>query len=156
MSEIVQSSAGGGNTNSPPKKQVSPSKYWCFTFNNYTEADLVQLTYTFESKNMKYIIGKEIGDSGTKHLQGYIEATSRIRPLTLFHTKKIHWEKRKGTKNQNLIYCSKDGDYKTNMVIPRQLYKVVQGEVILILPLRNKYLHLNIGVLPLIIILKQI
>ena len=129
MTEIVQSSAGGGNTNSPPKKQVSPSKYWCFTFNNYTEADLVQLCSTFDNNNMKYVIGKEIGDSGTKHLQGYIEATSRIRPLTLFHTKKIHWEKRKGTKNQNLIYCSKDGDYKTNMVIPRQLHKVKKTDL---------------------------
>jgi hypothetical protein len=104
MTENSASSAGGGNTNSPPKKQISPSKYWCFTFNNYTEDDLVQIVRTLECNDMDYIVGKEIGDSGTKHLQGYIESPRRIRPLTLFHTKKIHWEKRKGNKIQNIVY----------------------------------------------------
>ena len=124
MTENSASSAGGGNTNSPPKKQISPSKYWCFTFNNYTEDDLVQIVRTLECNDMDYIVGKEIGDSGTKHLQGYIESPRRIRPLTLFHTKKIHWEKRKGNKIQNIVYCSKDGDYTTNMIVPKKLNKV--------------------------------
>lgn len=54
------------------------------------------------------IIGKEIADSGTPHLQGYIELTKKSRPLGLFKLKRIHWEKAKGTKEENIIYCSKE------------------------------------------------
>jgi len=56
------------------------------------------------------IVGKEVGDSGTPHLQGYLEFKKRVRPIGLFHTNKLIWDKAKGTKKQNQVYCGKDAD----------------------------------------------
>lgn len=105
-----------GNTKTKGNKgiQIIQSKYWCFTLNNYIENELEQLEQEF-SKLGKWIYGKEIGESGTKHLQGYIEFDIKARPLEKIKDKRIHWEKRKGTKDQAIEYCKKDGDYKSNM-----------------------------------------
>jgi len=95
---------------------------FCFTLNNYTEEELTQLHMCFEDKGWSYIIGKEIGASGTRHLQGYCEAKNAIRFETI---KKImpraHIEKAKGNRRQNYKYCSKDGDYKSNLDMNLQL-----------------------------------
>jgi hypothetical protein len=129
MANNGSNGSGGGNTISPPRKRVSPSKYWCFTFNNYTKDELDQMVHTFEDMAVKYVFGREVGDSGTPHLQGYIECPTKIRPLEKFKTKKIHWEKRRGTSAQNITYCTKDGDYASNMKIPRPLMKVTKSDL---------------------------
>jgi len=130
MTKNSSNSSGGGNTNSPPGKQISPSKYWCFTFNNYGENDLDQIVQTFESMNCKYIVGKEIGEeNGTPHLQGYVESPKKIRGTGFKLSKKIHWEKRKGTRLNNLVYCSKEKEYKTNMIVPRPLQKIEKTDL---------------------------
>lgn len=104
----------GGNTKSP---RVVPSKYWCFTLNNYTEEEIGNLETTFSKLEILYGYGKEVGEKGTPHLQGWIECKSKIRPLETFkELKRIHWEKRKGTKAQNITYCAKEGNYKTNVL----------------------------------------
>lgn len=108
--------------NTITKSRIIPSKYWCFTFNNYSKEDLETLETNFKSLNIKYIIGEEIGENGTPHLQGYIESDKKIRPLETFKNfKKIHWEKRKGTYEDNINYCSKDNKYITNFIIKRPL-----------------------------------
>jgi len=96
---------------SPPKK----SRGWCFTWNNYDEKSIGTLEHVI-GVGSKYIYGIEKGESGTPHLQGYIwfksarhfEAVKKLLP-------KCHIEKAKGTKKQNFEYCSKDGQYFTNM-----------------------------------------
>jgi len=101
-----------------PKKQISPAKNWCFTFNNYSENDISSII----SKNeiSEYIIGKEIGENGTPHLQGYLTFKKKLRPKGLFN-EKIHWEKAKGNRQQNLDYCMKDGDFVSNMDFPEKV-----------------------------------
>lgn len=103
----------GGNTKTP---RVVPCKKWCFTLNNYTNTLMEQLETKFKEFNIDYIFGEEVGESGTKHLQGYIECPTKIRPIEKFGIKEIHWEKTKGTREQNITYCSKDGKVKTSFM----------------------------------------
>lgn len=58
------------------------------------------------------IIGEEVGESGTNHLQGYIELTKRV---TFGKLKALipraHIEPRAGTQAQAITYCKKEGKY---------------------------------------------
>ena len=71
---------GGGNTRTPPSKQVIQSKRWCFTYNNYTLEQLDQIELTLKKMDMRYVIGLEVASTGTEHLQGYIESNKKFRP----------------------------------------------------------------------------
>lgn len=113
--------------------RITPSKYWCFTD---FDADLAKWQTTFYKNNIKYIIGKEICPStGKAHLQGYIEAPSLIRPLEKFKEfKSTHWEKRKGTREQNIAYCSKENNFVTNfenITIKKKVGKPMNDQLIL-------------------------
>lgn len=81
---------------------------WCFTINNYGDGDIKQLA----ELTCRYVVyGKEKGESGTPHLQGYMEFVSG---KTLASLKKLfptaHFEVRRGTAKQAADYCKKDGD----------------------------------------------
>lgn len=115
------------------KKRVAPSKRWCFTWNNYpvgtlgTSGSVVPLLQSLG----KYIIGKEVGESGTPHLQGYIEFDTKTRALSAGLPKCIHWEKAKGNRKSNIAYCSKDGDYichgfKVGYVCPKMKFSLLR------------------------------
>lgn len=124
--KVGASGAGGnGNTNKPPKandKRIGPCKRWCFTWNNYDQYNLetlgdynmfgwyLLLEY-FSNNNITYIIGSEIGESGTIHLQGYIECNKKKRWSEFKLPIGIHWESTGGTREHNIIYCSKDLHY---------------------------------------------
>ncbi|AXH76825.1 MAG: putative viral replication protein [Cressdnaviricota sp.] len=104
-------SGGEGNTNPLPtqnKKQISPAIRWCFTLNNYSEDQYSSIVLNIKEKCRLGIIGKETGESGTPHLQGYLEFNTKSRPASAFGIKEIHWEKAKGSKAANIEYCSKD------------------------------------------------
>lgn len=53
---------------------------------------------------------KEVGNSGTRHIQGYIQFSDKIRltGLRKLHGR-AHWELARGTPEQNKAYCSKEG-----------------------------------------------
>lgn len=82
------------------------ARRWCFTWNNYPDDWKVLLGVL----KYKYIFcGEEIGESGTKHIQGYAEFNSGKRLITLKKANGcIHWEICKGNQEQNIAYCSKD------------------------------------------------
>lgn len=92
-------------------KQSPPAKNWCFTLNNYTDADVSSISL-WPSKYT--IFGKEVGDEGTPHLQGYTQFSSkkRLTALKKLHPS-AHWEPAKGTAEQNRVYCSKQGQVTT-------------------------------------------
>ncbi len=102
---------GGGNTKSPPIQ----GKRWCFTLNNPKDGMIEQIEQEFKRLNLKYIIGSEVGESGTPHLQGYIEADKKMRPSQIKWSfgkwSTAHWEKAKGNTIENITYCSKEGNY---------------------------------------------
>lgn len=84
-------------------------KRFTLTLNNYTEEE-ANLLYNFcEDKALYAIIGREIGENGTPHLQGFINLEGRARFSAI---KKIcpraHLEKAMGTDAENKIYCSKE------------------------------------------------
>lgn len=111
-----QMAPSGGNTNNPAPR-INASKNWCFTFNNYNGSKIENFIYDLD-KLGHYVFGYETGASGTPHLQGYIEFYLKTRPSELkCLPKQIHWEKRKGTAEQAIDYCIKDGNYQTNMYI---------------------------------------
>lgn len=110
MSEITQNTQNEGNTN-PRFRKV------CFTLNNYSEEEFTQILRSFV--DYKYVIGKEVGEGGTPHLQGYVEFG---RQLSLKQLKEInnrmHIEKTRGTRAQNLKYCRKEGDFISTFPVP--------------------------------------
>ncbi|QMW68809.1 replication-associated protein [Crucivirus-339] len=92
-----------------------------FTWNNYSEENVINLKkLTYE--NIKYLIfGKEIGECGTPHLQGYVELWTRQRetgvkkildPILKLKSK-IHIEIAGGTRADSIRYCSKGEQSKT-------------------------------------------
>lgn len=109
-------------------RQISPANAWCFTLNNWTETEYEFLSSKLLDASEKYfyIVGKEVGESGTPHLQGYIalkEPKKKFRPLPTFAVNResknaMHFERAKGNSRQNYMYCSKEGDFVTNMPKP--------------------------------------
>lgn len=95
------------------------ARHWCFTVNNYTEADLE----LFNKVECEYIIyGKEVGENETPHLQGFITLINKKRLPWIkknIHAK-AHWEIKKGTVLQALTYCKKDGDFKERGDVPKE------------------------------------
>lgn len=90
------------------------SKYWCFTVNNYTDDELTDLTLLGETTDVDYlVIGKEVGDGGTPHLQCYVEVPTRCRlsGIRRLVSSRAHFEPRKGTALQAAEYCKKDGTF---------------------------------------------
>lgn len=95
-----------GNT-----KQISPSKHWCFTLNNYTTDDINTFRNIDSSIVPKYIFQEETGENGTPHLQGYLAFSTKKRPKSIFENKRIHWEKCRSIKH-SIDYCKK-GDTRS-------------------------------------------
>ncbi len=123
-SNSSNSSRVEGNTNSstlPKQKQISPSKRWCFTLNNYTDEEISSIVPIFKEKCKIAFFSKEVGESGTPHLQGYLEFKTKSRPSSVFSLKRIHFEKSKGNCEENIAYCSKDNELFYRQGIPEPL-----------------------------------
>jgi len=94
------------------------SQYWCFTLNNYTDDDeeIIQAFAADESKCQYLVYGREVGDLGTPHLQGYLELKGRgtrmgtVKGYLHDAGSRMHLEPRKGKGWQAADYCKKDGD----------------------------------------------
>jgi len=82
---------------------------WIFTLNNWTKEEYDAIV----AYDCNYhIIGKETGERGTPHLQGYIQFKRKVRlPALKKINSRAHWEKARGSAKENKAYCSKDGDY---------------------------------------------
>lgn len=90
---------------------LTKSRSWCGTWNNYTQYNYDNLIN--DERWVYIIIGKEIGDQGTPHLQFYARTKNAIRFSTLKAAyPQVHWEQAKGTVTQNVDYCSKQGNFE--------------------------------------------
>lgn len=86
------------------------SKNWCFTLNNYTDEDVERLSNPITG--VQYLIfGKEVGASGTPHLQGTVIFQSRKRLSQLVELLgQCHFSVTRFVP-QSIEYCKKDGDF---------------------------------------------
>lgn len=82
------------------------ARNFCFTLNNFTKEQYDAVC----AWDCKYIVvGKEVGESGTPHLQGFV---CFVNARSFASVKKLctsaHWEVSKGTPEQASTYCKKD------------------------------------------------
>jgi hypothetical protein len=93
-----------------PLSAASQLRRVVFTLNNYTELEFQNLKSLPNIKAI--IIGKEVGATGTKHLQGAVCFDKPVRFSTLKRlSPRAHWERMAGTPAQAFEYCRKDSDY---------------------------------------------
>lgn len=103
-----------GNTKTLPK--ATRSRNYAGTWNNYTNTDYEHIVNLCITKKWKYVVGKEIGESGTPHLQWYIESKNAIKWQVMKDLlPNCHIEKARKGSQKNLAYCMKDGDFVTNI-----------------------------------------
>jgi len=120
--------------NTPKDGRLGRAKSWCFTLNNYTDDEYDRVLAACRAVPFsRYIIGKEIGEQGTPHLQGFVSTTTeyhKFRPLEAARFRDVairdgknavSWRVAKGSIDDNRVYCSKDGDFVTNISVRRAL-----------------------------------
>lgn len=84
---------------------------WTFTYNNYPE-DLSSFNSALTEISEYAIYGFEVGESGTRHLQGYIQLKKKERLSTLRDKLgALHFEHARAGFEENKNYCSKDGNF---------------------------------------------
>lgn len=86
------------------------SRGWAFTLNNYTDEEqeeIRKIDCTYK------IVGKEKGEMGTPHLQGYLwfKNARGFNSVKRSLPERAHIEPARGTPEQNKKYCSKQGDF---------------------------------------------
>ena len=92
-------------------------KYWSFTLNNYTQEDLTRLSSPIPE--IDYLVyGREVGASGTPHLQG--TACFKKRVYLSGALAKLGQSHCTPTRHliESINYCKKDGDFTEWGVIP--------------------------------------
>lgn len=112
LEQVEQDGFGGeGNRNSPPNplKRAIQCKNIIVVVNNWSLEQRSKILEYFKEYCDKYIIGEEIGECGTPHLQGAFVLKKKDRFDGIFNKIgfKCHLEKMKGNWKQQQEYCSK-------------------------------------------------
>lgn len=109
------------------------SRSYCFTLNNPTAVERDELLghcgllgegdgdVLHKLRAVGY--GEEVGANGTPHLQGWLYSDLKRSIPQLKNVpglSRAHFEACKGTIEQNIAYCSKEGDYSQYGSIPSQ------------------------------------
>lgn len=89
------------------------ARNWCVTLNNYDDEEYERICHFGLTECRYYVIGKEIGEAGTPHLQCYFQCGSK---RTLCQLKRrvgdrAHCEVARGSAEQNRAYCTKEDDF---------------------------------------------
>jgi len=94
----------------PPLTEMSRAKHWCFTLNNYNQ-DIID-NIVENAPFYDYIVfGKEVGESGTPHLQGFVSFPSRVRRnYCIEKIGQAHFTVARSV-DDSIRYCKKDGDF---------------------------------------------
>lgn len=98
---------------------ASQGKKWCFTLNNYTDDDQERLRTLAESCTY-LVFGREVGENGTPHLQGFVvfATNKRFRAAKSAINERAHIELARGTCAEAATYCKKDDDYEEFGALP--------------------------------------
>lgn len=94
---------------------MSKSRDYVFTLNNYSEPERLHIDDVAQGDGVSYLLyGYEVGLEGTPHLQGFVQFKG---PRTMDSAKRhlgcdrLHLEARRGSVQQCIEYCKKDGRY---------------------------------------------
>ena len=94
----------------PNKNGLRLSRF-VFTLNNYTLEEYTALT-TRMATNCKWcVIGKEVGEEGTPHLQGaavLLKQTAFTTVKAFAGMTRAHIEQMRGTPQDSMVYCTKE------------------------------------------------
>lgn len=115
-----------------PLGGVRQARWWCFTLNNYSPAELVLIRRWVDRVDKfvaTYLIfQQEVGENGTPHLQGCVCFNKKMR-LTEVRTllRRAHWEVARNI-DASIKYCKKD-DSRLEDTTPEEFgVKRTQGE----------------------------
>jgi len=100
------------------------AKNWCWTLNNPTDHEknyLTALGSELPEPLLYLVFGRETGEGGTPHLQGYLSLSQRKGLAWVKNTigDRIHAEVQRGTNQQASDYCKKDGDFDEYGELPQ-------------------------------------
>lgn len=132
MSDTVKHSENQG-VEGNTKTSTLRARGWCFTLSNYSDEEYETLKSYGHTNTVKYVIGKEVAPTtGTKHLQGYYYHKN---PTTFTRMKSIndraHWEKAKGSPEENLTYCTKEGEsIQEGFTAKKALQEIIKEELL--------------------------
>lgn len=87
---------------------MSYAKNYCYTLNNYTSRNQVEVLNDISDY---HVYGFEVGENGTPHVQGYIHLKKKMRITGLIKVLQAHYILAKGNAEENRKYCTKDGDF---------------------------------------------
>nr|UOF81135.1 rep protein [Cressdnaviricota sp.] len=94
---------------------MSKARCWCFTFNNYTAEDVTRfsgLITAFDGLVQYVIFGREVGENGTPHLQGFIRLNARKSMRQMIQMcGQAHFTIARNVP-ASIQYCKKDGDFE--------------------------------------------
>lgn len=87
---------------------------WVFTLNNYTDDDVNHLVSVLEPTCLYLLFGREVGDSGTPHLQGFFQLknSTRFNAVKALVGGRAWLAQARGTTQQATDYCKKGGDFE--------------------------------------------
>lgn len=94
---------------------MSAAKNWVFTINNYVDNDIEKLETMFDHDHFSYIVfGKEVGEQGTPHLQGYVQLKKKMRlnQVKKLISSRAHLQVSRGSPDQASRYLFIDEDSK--------------------------------------------
>lgn len=94
----------------PTPNNPNPARTWCGTLNNPDNLEDSDLVAAFLPLGFKYLVAQlEVGDSGTPHLQFYVEFKRTVRFTRLKKAlPTAHFETRRGSRDEARNYCMKD------------------------------------------------
>lgn len=86
---------------------------WCFTVNNWTEDEEAHISAFLDEHCIYGVIGSEVGENGTPHLQGFLILPSpqRLSYLRRHVSERAHFEAARGKSSQAAEYCKKEGEW---------------------------------------------
>lgn len=103
--------AYGGEGNTEPLPQPTRKTFYCFTVFDLNEDAEKEFNRQLGMLCLKYLYGKEkCPTTGRTHFQGFMHLKKSMRITELKLIGKPHLEACKGSEEQNIKYCSKDGN----------------------------------------------
>jgi len=102
----------GNNVSSSvvPDVTINALYKYDFVINNYTETEVCQVISTLRKIAKKGGFGKEVGESGTPHLQGFVSLKRKLRITALTKLEGFERASVRATRNEKALieYCTKD------------------------------------------------